>query len=118
MAWPWRARRPNTGIGLLGASLLSAMVLPLATTYAVSEGFGWERGVSVTRRMRRALRLYSANRHQRADRAHPGHAVVHHHVDDAGYARTAAPDDGADAQTGEYHRLMGSLTNRRCISSR
>lgn len=36
------------GIGLLGASLLSAMVLPLATTYAVSEGFGWERGVSVT----------------------------------------------------------------------
>ncbi|MHB9033310.1 MAG: Nramp family divalent metal transporter [Anaerolineae bacterium] len=35
-------------VGLLGASLLSAMVLPLATTYAVSESFGWERGVSVT----------------------------------------------------------------------
>jgi len=34
------------GVGLLGASLLSAMVLPLATTYAVSEAFGWERGVS------------------------------------------------------------------------
>ncbi len=36
------------GVGLLGASLLSAMVLPLATTYAVSEAFGWERGVSTT----------------------------------------------------------------------
>ena len=33
------------GIGLLGASLLAASVLPLATTYAVSEAFGWERGI-------------------------------------------------------------------------
>jgi len=33
------------GIGLLGASLLAAAVLPLATTYAVCEAFGWERGV-------------------------------------------------------------------------
>ncbi len=33
------------GIGLLGASLLAATVLPLATTYAVSEAFGWERGI-------------------------------------------------------------------------
>ncbi len=35
-------------IGLLGASLLAASVLPLATTYAVSEAFGWERGVDRT----------------------------------------------------------------------
>jgi len=33
------------GIGLLGASLLAASVLPLATTYAVCEAFGWERGI-------------------------------------------------------------------------
>ncbi|MCU0520043.1 MAG: divalent metal cation transporter [Anaerolineae bacterium] len=31
--------------GLLGASLLAASVLPLSTTYALSEAFGWERGV-------------------------------------------------------------------------
>ena len=33
------------GLGLLGASLLAASVLPLATTYAVCEVFGWERGI-------------------------------------------------------------------------
>lgn len=33
------------GVGLLGASLLAASVLPLATTYAVCESFGWERGL-------------------------------------------------------------------------
>jgi Mn2+/Fe2+ NRAMP family transporter len=33
------------GIGLLGASLLAASVLPLSTSYAVCEAFGWERGV-------------------------------------------------------------------------
>ena len=32
-------------IGLLGASVLAASVLPLATTYAVCEAFGWERGI-------------------------------------------------------------------------
>ena len=33
-------------VGLLGASLLAAAVLPLATAYSVSESFGFERGVS------------------------------------------------------------------------
>jgi Mn2+/Fe2+ NRAMP family transporter len=33
-------------LGLLGASLLAAAVLPLATAYAVCESFGFERGVS------------------------------------------------------------------------
>ncbi len=32
-------------VGLLGASLLAASVLPLSTTYAVCEAFGWERGL-------------------------------------------------------------------------
>jgi Mn2+/Fe2+ NRAMP family transporter len=32
-------------IALLGASLLAASVLPLSTAYAVTEAFGWERGV-------------------------------------------------------------------------
>ncbi len=33
-------------MGLIGASLLAASVLPLATTYAVCEAFGWERGMN------------------------------------------------------------------------
>jgi len=32
--------------GLLGASLLAASVLPLSTTYAICEAFGWERGLN------------------------------------------------------------------------
>src|SRR5262249_38565688 len=35
------------GIGLLGASLLAAGVLPLATAYSVSEAFGFRRGVNL-----------------------------------------------------------------------
>jgi NRAMP (natural resistance-associated macrophage protein)-like metal ion transporter len=34
------------GIGLLGASLLAASILPLSTAYAICEAFGWERGVN------------------------------------------------------------------------
>jgi Mn2+/Fe2+ NRAMP family transporter len=34
------------GVGLLGASLLAAAVVPIATAYAVTEAFGFERGVS------------------------------------------------------------------------
>jgi Mn2+/Fe2+ NRAMP family transporter len=34
------------GVGLLGASLLAAGVLPLSTTYVMSEALGFERGVS------------------------------------------------------------------------
>ena len=33
------------GIGLVGASLLAGSVVPLSTSYAVTEAFGWERGV-------------------------------------------------------------------------
>ncbi|MGB8648148.1 MAG: Nramp family divalent metal transporter [Anaerolineae bacterium] len=36
------------GAGLLGASFLAASVLPLSTTYAVCEAFGWERGVNAS----------------------------------------------------------------------
>ena len=32
--------------GLFGASMLAASILPLSTAYAISEAFGWERGVS------------------------------------------------------------------------
>ena len=34
------------GLGLFGASMLAASVLPLTTAYAVCGAFGWERGVS------------------------------------------------------------------------
>jgi Mn2+/Fe2+ NRAMP family transporter len=33
------------GIGLIGASLLAAVVVPLTTAYAVTESLGWETGV-------------------------------------------------------------------------
>ena len=36
-------------IGLMGASVLAAMVLPLSTVYALSEAFGWERGLDKRR---------------------------------------------------------------------
>jgi Mn2+/Fe2+ NRAMP family transporter len=35
------------GVGLLGASLLAAAVVPLATAYAVSEAFGFPKGVNL-----------------------------------------------------------------------
>ncbi len=47
VAGPWA--ETLFGVGLLGASLLAASVLPLATTYAVCEVFGWERGLDHTR---------------------------------------------------------------------
>jgi Mn2+/Fe2+ NRAMP family transporter len=34
------------GIGLLGASVLAAGVLPLATAFSMTEAFGWEKGLS------------------------------------------------------------------------
>lgn len=33
------------GVGLLGASILGAAAVPLTTAYAVTEAFGWERGL-------------------------------------------------------------------------
>lgn len=36
------------GVGLFGASLLAAAVLPLSTAYGICEAFGFERGVSRT----------------------------------------------------------------------
>jgi len=34
------------GAGLFGASLLAATVMPLSTSYAICEAFGWESGIS------------------------------------------------------------------------
>jgi NRAMP (natural resistance-associated macrophage protein)-like metal ion transporter len=34
------------GVGLFGASLLAATVMPLSTSYAICEAFGWEAGIS------------------------------------------------------------------------
>jgi len=45
------------GIGLFGASMLAAGVLPLATAYSISEAFGWEH--SLTREWREAPAFYS-----------------------------------------------------------
>lgn len=41
------AAKPLFAIGLLGASLLAAAVLPLTTAYSVTEAFGFEKGVSM-----------------------------------------------------------------------
>jgi Mn2+/Fe2+ NRAMP family transporter len=38
------------GIGLLGASLLAAAILPIATSYVVSESLGFEKGIGRRRR--------------------------------------------------------------------
>lgn len=46
IAGPWA--EALFGVGLLGASLLAASVLPLATTYATCEALGWERGIDHT----------------------------------------------------------------------
>jgi Mn2+/Fe2+ NRAMP family transporter len=49
------------GVGLLGASLLAAGVLPLATAYSVSEAFGFRKGVDLDfRRAPTFLGLFSA----------------------------------------------------------
>jgi NRAMP (natural resistance-associated macrophage protein)-like metal ion transporter len=37
-------------IGLANASLFAASILPLSTSYTIAEGFGWESGVSKTRK--------------------------------------------------------------------
>src|SRR2546425_10078095 len=34
------------GVGLFGASLLAATIMPLSTSYAICEAFGWEAGIS------------------------------------------------------------------------
>ena len=41
------------GIGLLGASLLAAAILPIATSYVVSESLGYEKGARTSPRARR-----------------------------------------------------------------
>ena len=41
-------RRSLFAIGLFGASLLAAFVLPLTAAYAVTEAFGFERGIDRT----------------------------------------------------------------------
>ena len=43
-------------IGLLNASVFSAMILPLATAYSVCEGLGWEAGVD--KRLKEAPQFY------------------------------------------------------------
>lgn len=49
------------GFGLFGASMLAAAVLPLATAYAVSETFGFSKGVNLDfRRAPIFFRLFSA----------------------------------------------------------
>ncbi len=34
------------GVGLFGASVLAASIIPLSTAYAICEAFGWERGMN------------------------------------------------------------------------
>jgi len=51
------ASRILFAVGLLGASLLSISVLPLATTYAMCEAFGFERGLN--RPMKEAPAFYT-----------------------------------------------------------
>jgi len=43
-------------LGLLNASLFSAMILPIATSYSICEGLGWENGVD--KRLKEAPQFY------------------------------------------------------------
>ena len=52
------------GIGLLGASLLACAILPIATSYVVSESLGYEKGIG----RRREEAPVFVGRHHRDDR--------------------------------------------------
>lgn len=47
LAGPWATYL--FAIGMLGASILASTVLPLSTVYAITEAFGWERGLDQRR---------------------------------------------------------------------
>jgi len=64
LQYAWHALRPLVhdsakylfAIGLLGASMLAAVVVPLTTAYAVTESLGWETGVG--RRLKESPLFY------------------------------------------------------------
>ena len=110
------------GIGLLGASLLAAAVLPLATAYAVCETFGFERGVnfSLPRGADLPGPLHRDAGARRAGRAHPRPAADPAHHRRAGHQRHPAADpaglhpaaDQRPAHHGPIHQHAGEEHHR------
>ena len=92
------------GGGLTGASLLAALVLPLATTYAVCEVFGWERGLD--HRPREAPAFYGLvwwlDRAEHAGGAYPWLAAISADVAlSGGECGLVAADPDSDAASGK-----------------
>ena len=82
------------GIGLLGASLLAAAILPIATSYVVSESLGYEKGIG---RRREEAPVFVGiitgdDRDQRVRRDDPGRAGDLAARRRAGRQRPAAAD--------------------------
>jgi hypothetical protein len=79
-------------VGLVNASLMSAAILPLATSYNICEGLGFESGID-----RRSAKPRSSTACTRADclrrgiRADSGIAVVEGDSDFAGRQRRLLP---------------------------
>ena len=98
--------------GLFGASVLAATVMPLTTSYAVCESFGWESGVSRALPRGTGLHgpLHRPDRHRRAGGADTGTAA---HRPDPGQPAAerhpAAGDPGLHAAAGEQPAHHGPL---------
>ena len=78
-------------VGLFGASLLAAFVLPLTAAYAVTEAFGFERGIDRTWSEAPVVhrRLHLRHRVRRDPRADSQRSPNHHHGAVAGRERRA-----------------------------
>ena len=104
------------GVGLLGASLLAASVLPLATTYAVCEVFGWERGLDESAESAPVFTASIPRLSCRILIIHSGLPLFPlmwlSQVANASLARGSA----ADAQAGERSNAHGRHRNRRATN--
>jgi hypothetical protein len=92
----WRRSRVSSpllfAVGLINASLMSAAILPLATSYNICEGLGFESGID--RRFGEAKIFYGctrADRLRRGIRADSGIAAVEGDSDFAGGQRHLLP---------------------------
>ncbi len=80
-------------VGLFGASVLAATIMPISTAYVICEAFGWESGVGKRFGDARAFfGIYTLRAgHRRAGRADPGDRPA------AGHPRLAEPAGSAAA---------------------
>ena len=109
-------------IGLFGASLLAAFVLPLTAAYAITEAFGWERGIDRTWAEAPVFNAHLHLRHllRRGVRAHSRRAAHHDHGALAGGQRRAAAvpahlHDAASSTTAGSWAATSTAASTMCI---